>query len=90
MCSRSHIPTQKQEKDGTTRVLRRQSGHPEHSQSYGALSLCLLKLKVTLHTLSNPPLVPLLLVSEVGLFQRNRIFVAWTAKAANLTLAKVW
>ena len=61
-----------------------------------SLSLCLLKLKVTLHTtLSNPLLVPLFLksvsiVTEVGMFQRNRIFVAWMAKAAILTLAKVW
>ena len=53
-----------------------------------SLSLCLLKLKVTLHTLYNPLLVPLLLksvsiVSEVGMFQRNRILVA-----ANLTPGK--
>ena len=59
------------------------------------LSLCLLKLKVTLHTLNNPLLVPLLLksvssVTEVGMFRRSRIFVAWMARAANLTLAKVW
>ena len=60
-----------------------------------SLSLCLLKLKMTVYTLNNPLLVPLLLksvsiVSEVGMFQRNRFFVTWMAKTANLTLVKVW
>ena len=58
-------------------------------------SLCLLKLKVTLHTLNNPLLVPLLLKSvssatEFGMFRRSRTFVAWMARAANWTLAVVW
>ena len=95
VCSRSHIPIQKQEKTAQRELrdsalslhLIGQSGHPQHSQSYGSdfLSLCLLELKVTLHTLSNPLLVPLLLksvsiVSEVDMFQRNRIFV-WILSA---------
>ena len=57
-------------------------------------SLCFLSLKVTLHTLNKSVLVPLLLksvssVTEVGMFQRSRTFVAWMTRAANVTLPKV-
>ena len=49
MCRRSHIPVQKQEKTAQRELCERtlslhligQSGHPKHSQSYGAtLSAC--------------------------------------------------
>ena len=51
-----------------------------------SLSLCILKLKVTVPTLNNPFPVPLLLksvssVTEVGMFRRSRTFVAWMARA---------
>ena len=46
------------------------------------------------HTLHNPLFVPIPLksvssVTEVGMFRRSRIFVAWMARAAKLTLPKV-
>ena len=98
MCSRSHLPIQKKGKDSTTRVLRTNRILTSHRSvrtskaltviRSDSLSLCLLKLNVIF-------LVPLLIksvssVTEVCMFRRNRTFVAWMARAANLTLPKVW
>ena len=98
-------PNSETRKDSTTRVLRKNLILTPHrsvrtSQALtvtrsDSLSLCLLELKVTLHTLHSPLFVPILLksvssVTEVGMFRRSRIFVAWMARDANLTLPKVW
>ena len=78
LVSRGHVqpkssPNSETRKDSTTRVLRknllltpRRSVRTSKALTVirsDSLSLCLLKLKVTLHTLNNPSLVPLLLKS---------------------------
>ena len=76
--SRGHVqpksyPNSEKKKDSTTRALRQNPTLAPHRSIRtskaltviwsDSLSLCILKLKVTLHTLSNPLLVPLLLES---------------------------
>ena len=95
LVSRGHVqpkssPNSETRKDSTTRALRQNPILAPHRSIRTSKALTV----IWSDSLSNPLLVPLFvksvsIVTEVGMFQRNRIFVAWMAKAANLTLAKV-